>query len=73
MNSLESGAFGGRAVDAANDNANEIGGGRGEEHLLAQEILAYEISDEALEAAVAAPTLGIPTLHHVTYCFGCPA
>jgi len=68
MNSSECGAFGRRAVDAANDHANEPGGGYADEHLFAQ-----EISDEALEAAMAAPTLCIPTLHHVTYCFGCPA
>jgi hypothetical protein len=68
MNSLECGAFGGRTVDAANDNADEIGDGRAD-----KELFGHEISDEALEAALAAPTLGIPTLHHVTYCFGCPA
>jgi hypothetical protein len=68
MNSLECTAFGRRAVDAANDDANEPGGGRAAEH-----VLAPQISDEALEAAVAAPMLCIPTLHHVTYCFGCPA
>jgi hypothetical protein len=68
MNSLESSAFIRRAVAAATDNADETGDCRADE-----ELLGREISDEALEALSAAPTLGIPTLHHVTYCFGCPA
>jgi hypothetical protein len=57
-------------VIATNDHA----GARGNDHHAEeQQILGHLVSDEALEAAVTAPTLGIPTLHHVTYCFGCPA
>jgi hypothetical protein len=68
MNSWESGAVTRRTVAAATDDADEIGDGRADE-----ELLAHEITDDALEAALAAPTPCIPTLHHVTYCFGCPA
>jgi hypothetical protein len=68
MNSREGGAVTGRTVAAATDDADEIGDGRADGDLLGR-----EISDEALEALLAAPTLCIPTLHHVTYCFGCPA
>jgi hypothetical protein len=69
MNSLECGLLGRRAIGAANDRANELGDCRADE----EQGLAHQISDGALEAALAAPMLGIPTLHHVTYCFGCPA
>lgn len=37
-----------------------------------EQILKFDPSDEALEAAAEADIHGLPTLFHATYCFGCP-
>jgi hypothetical protein len=55
--------------NAVNDDADE----RGDPHGKEEQILAGRISDQALEAALRAPTLGVPTVFHLTYCFSCPA
>ncbi|HXX04580.1 MAG TPA: hypothetical protein VEJ37_09620 [Xanthobacteraceae bacterium] len=56
-------------VIATNDHA----AGRGDDHHAEeQRMLGHRVSDEALEAASGAPILGVPTVFHVTYCFGCP-
>jgi hypothetical protein len=56
-------------VVATNDHAGE----RGDDHRAEeQQILGQRVSDEALEAAAGAPVLAVPTVFHVTYCFGCP-
>jgi hypothetical protein len=67
--SFASDAFASGTVMATNDRP----GARGEDHRAEeQQILDHRISDEALEAASGAPVLGVPTVFHVTYCFGCP-
>jgi hypothetical protein len=48
------------------DNTDDFGDDQTEE------ALTYQASDEELEAAAGTPMRGVPTVFHVTHCFGCP-
>ena len=54
-----------RWIDIMNDNNTD------DLDRTAEETLAYDVSDEALEVASGTGTGGPPTLTH-TYCFACP-